>query len=169
MWNTQGVTVAIGIVGVVLMGCGMSVEEKEAKAVATPRTTASDLPWWDMSAEDYRGSNEKINQWATESLGYDPGFHTNPELRASACLIWRQIDYDYNRLDEHGRKIIAQGLTHATEWDEVDTVLGMMHGGLLNRYMDSYMVARRAGHTSVTPGETLLRAYSTLRPTLDMQ
>ena len=169
MRNTQGITVAIGIVGVVLMGCGMSVEEKEAKAVATPRTTASDLPWWDMSAEDYRGSNEKINQWATESLGYDPGFHTNPELRASACLIWGQIDYGYNRLDEHGRKIIAQGLMHATEWDEVDTVLGMMHGGLLNRYMDSYMVTRRAGHTSVTPGETLLRAYCTLRPTLDMQ
>ena len=97
------------------------------------------------------------------------GIHTNPELRASACLIWGQIDYDHNRLDEHGRKIIAQGLMHATEWDEVHTVLKMMHGGLTNRYMDSYMVARRAGHTSVTPGETLLRAYCTLRPTLDMQ
>ena len=85
MWNIQGFTVAIGIVGMVLMGCGMSVEEKEADAVATPRMTASDLPWWDMSAEDYRGSNEKINQWATESLGYDPGYSYQSRV-AGLCL-----------------------------------------------------------------------------------
>ena len=142
---------------------------EQAETVATPRLTASDLPWWDMSAEDYRESNEKINQWATESLGYDLGFHTNQELRANACLIWEQIDYDDNLLGEYGRNVISQGLMTFAEWDEVETVLGNMNGALLNRYMDSYMVARRAGHTSVPPGETLLRAYCALRPVLDMQ
>ena len=32
MWNIQGITVAIGIIGVLLMGCGMSGEQQEAKA-----------------------------------------------------------------------------------------------------------------------------------------
>ena len=73
MWNTQGVTVAIGIVGVVLMGCGMSVEEKEAKAVATPRTTASDLPWWDMSAEDSR-EPRRLTSGLRSRLGMTQGF-----------------------------------------------------------------------------------------------
>ena len=32
MWNVQSVAVAIGVIGVLLMGCGMSVEQQEAKA-----------------------------------------------------------------------------------------------------------------------------------------
>ena len=137
---------------------------------ATPMPTAastSDLPWWDMDAQEYREINARTEQWSMEALGFPPGFDAQPELRANACRIWDQLGYDFNRLDEYGRANIAQGLITVAEFEVVDTILGMMHGVLVNQYMDNYMDARRAGHTSVTPAETIVPAYCALRPVFD--
>ena len=46
VWNIQAVTLAIGIIGVLLMGCGMSVEQQEAK-VEEERKGFHCLSAWD--------------------------------------------------------------------------------------------------------------------------
>ena len=167
-----------------LLACETSEGEQTENPTSTPAPIATptptpesmptaetnpDLPWWDMTPEEYREINARTEQWSMDALGFPPGFDTQPELRANACRIWAQLGYDFNRLEEFGSAQVAQGVSTAAEVEVVDTILGMMHGALVNQYMDSYMDARKAGHTQVTPAEAIVPAYCALRPLLDAE